>query len=150
MSRQMEVSKSYIEQQLLKVKPMITPRIQWDYLKEEANIDMKQSLSCLICQSIPLEPVECDKCQKVFCEECLTTLQSNINPNLSNLFNYNECPDYHKKCKIKKVNRNLRQLVFDKMVFTNQCCQKISALKHELQKKKDENKTNGRRTRLQK
>jgi E3 ubiquitin-protein ligase NRDP1 len=37
--------------------------------------ELKDSLICGICLEIPIDPMECDNCRKLFCKDCISKWQ---------------------------------------------------------------------------
>lgn len=63
----------------------------------------------MICKEIPVDTVECDKCEGLFCKLCLERYQylNKIKKGAKITKEMMECPEYHKICEKRVVNKKL-------------------------------------------
>ena len=97
------------------------PKIAKIMLKTDDLVEgkeMVEKIQCNICLGIPIKPVECYDCNAIYCSDCME------NHKKHNSYPQNQkCP----KCrsnflKMKPMNRILRQLTIDKLVFKCSHC----------------------------
>jgi hypothetical protein len=61
----------------------LTQNIEKTPLKLDTNevIDGQEilaSFECLVCKSIPIQPVQCDNCDALFCKQCILDNKRNV------------------------------------------------------------------------
>lgn len=109
-----------------------------DLAKESPFKDLP--IKCALCQTIPIDTIECDKCDNLFCHKCIANkLNGNATGKAKELMMH--CPNhYNKNILNKKVNKLLNDHVIEKLVFKHKCCSKEPKNKRET-KKNLKNKT---------
>ena len=73
-------------------------------------------IECDFCKLIPVDPLECDKCEKIFCGSCFDENQKSKSGPKSD-----KCPKYHEFCGKKRLNSNIENWILKKMKFSHSC-----------------------------
>ena len=75
-----------------------------------------EHFECLICRSIPIDPRSCDKCDVLFCKECLDQHRAKAAGG-----NRDKCPQCRMIFAPRRMNANLEQITIGKLVFEHKC-----------------------------
>ena len=84
-------------------------------VKDEGSQNVAQILdvfSCLICYKIPVDTLECEKCDSLFCKKCIHEYIKN---------NRYACPKCKQETKYLPINRILKQITQEALKFNHNC-----------------------------
>lgn len=92
----------------------VAPKLDADEVV--AGREILNSFECLICKTVPIAPVQCEKCDALFCNECVED-----NRMKTSYRNRDRCPYCKQLADINKLNNTLKKLTIDKLTFKHQC-----------------------------
>ena len=89
-----KTKKAPIETDIDKIESLISNLKEPAIVISKDNLTMKslempgaKDLVCDLCKNIPVSPMECDRCDKIFCEECINLyIKSANNPHFKTAF----------------------------------------------------------------
>ena len=115
-----QVKQGGVDARVAKLKPS-TPWFvnQRGGLMQPTNISAqdKRDIECCVCTLIPVDAHECDRCNNLFCSDCLDDVLSKKDIKMVNFKpNMHGCDDkYHVEMKKKKVNPLVEKHVLNKL-----------------------------------
>ena len=75
--------------------------------KDVANADdfseVLETFNCMICFNIPIEPLECDKCDVIFCQKCVKKYRETASVSRSR-----KCPKCNMSFETRGMNKKLK------------------------------------------
>lgn len=101
-------------------------------IKSEGEIDKEKSeeinhildnYQCIICKYIPIEAVECNNCEVIFCQECIHEYKAHDQRDRRHRSNL--CPLCKKKLETSELNDFVKEMTINKLLFVHRCVEKI-------------------------
>ena len=90
-----------------------------DLAKESPFKDLP--IKCKLCKTVPINVIECDKCDDLFCKACIANKLNGYSIGKAKELFF-QCPGhYNKNILNKKVNKLLKEHVIEKLIFKHKC-----------------------------
>ena len=87
-----------------------------DVANRDAVREVLETFNCMICYSIPIEPMECNKCDVLFCSKCIEKYKKNSSHSQAK-----KCPMCRESFEIRSMNRKLKQMTVETLTFEHRC-----------------------------
>ena len=98
-----------------KKMPKVKPSLDFEEVIE--GQDILETIECIICKQISIDPVQCSGCDVIFCQSC-----KDEHKDRSVVLARDKCPMCKQRdTRIGPMNKNLKKLTLEKLVFMHQC-----------------------------
>ena len=91
-----------------------------DVCNQDEFRDVLETFNCMICFNIPIEPMECSKCDVLFCKKCIDKYKQNSSYSQSK-----KCPKCRESFEIRSMNRKLKEMTIETLKFEHRCLRQV-------------------------
>ena len=88
--------------------------------------DVLETFNCMICFNIPIDPIECSKCDVLFCKKCIEKYKTAASYSSSR-----KCPKCREMLETRPMNRKLKEMTLETLKFEHRCIPDTATKKDE-------------------